>query len=68
MPAPIPAVYPADQTQDWSGMTYAQRLHNNSSIVPDLQQIDPLGRVGTGGGSSYEVSGYFHGSWALGTN
>jgi prepilin-type N-terminal cleavage/methylation domain-containing protein len=64
---PAPTVYPTDQTRDWSGITYSQRIHENPTIVPDLQQIDPLGRVGTGGGSSYEVSGYFHGSWDLGT-
>jgi type II secretory pathway pseudopilin PulG len=64
--APIPAIYPADTTQDWTGVPYAERLHNNSFIIPDLQQIDPNGRVGTSGGSSYEVSGFLHGSWALG--
>ena len=64
--APALAVYPTNPTEDWTGVAYAERLHNNGAIVSDLQQIDPAGRVGTGGGSSYEVSGFLNGSWALG--
>ena len=64
---PVLAVYPTPG-EDWSGMTYSERLHGNTFIVPDLQQINPDGRVGTSGGTSYEMAGYLHGSWSLNEN
>src|SRR6185312_8176572 len=54
---PAQTVYPTNPTEDWTGVVYTERLHGNSAIVSDLQQIDPEGRAGTSGGSSYEVTG-----------
>lgn len=59
-----PNPYPTPNT---SGVSYSDRLHGNSTIIPDLQHIaedDPL--VGlpydvvhkSGRGTSYEVAGY----------
>jgi prepilin-type N-terminal cleavage/methylation domain-containing protein len=56
---PVPASYP--NSGDWSGVSYSDRLHGNSFYLPDLQQDAPGGRLGTTGGGSYEVAGYFYG-------
>ena len=63
---PTPAVYPTDPSEDWTGISYIDRLHGNGTILPDLQQIAPDGRVGTFGGTSYEMAGWLNGAWALG--
>ena len=65
---PTPAVYPTNPSEDWTGIPYSERLHGNSQIFPDLQQIAPDGRVGTFGGTSYEMAGWLNGAWALGLN
>ena len=65
---PTPAVYPTDPSEDWTGIPYVERLHGLSSVVTDLQQIDPNGRVGTFGGTSYEDAAWLNGAWALGLN
>ena len=62
---PVPAVYPVNTDEDWSGETYSERLHGNTFYIPDLQQVAPDGRIGISGGTSYEVSGYLHGAWSL---
>ncbi len=64
---PVPAVYPTPG-EDWTGLTYSERLHDNTFIIPDLQQVAPDGRLGTSGGTSYEMAGWLHGSWAGGVN
>jgi prepilin-type N-terminal cleavage/methylation domain-containing protein/prepilin-type processing-associated H-X9-DG protein len=63
---PVPSVYPANTSENWTGMSYPERLHGNSFIISDLQQIAPGGRAGTDGGHSYEVAGYLNGEWAKG--
>jgi prepilin-type N-terminal cleavage/methylation domain-containing protein/prepilin-type processing-associated H-X9-DG protein len=52
-----------------TGKTYEQRLHDNSTFIPDLQRMaedNPMGNynVGTktGPGHSYEVSGFMNAS------
>lgn len=65
---PAPAAYPSDSSQDWTGQPYRERLHENAFITPDLQRVAPDGRVGTSGGSSYEVAGWLNGAWDLGEN
>lgn len=50
-----------------SGVSYADRLHGNSTIILDLQRIaedDPAYQAGTktGFGTSYEVSGFIAGN------
>jgi prepilin-type N-terminal cleavage/methylation domain-containing protein/prepilin-type processing-associated H-X9-DG protein len=61
-----PVFYPSNPAEDWIGIPYAERLHGNTTIVSDLQQVAPDGRVGASGGSSYEVAGWLNGAWALG--
>lgn len=61
-----PAVYPSNPGEDWIGIPYADRLHGNSTIVSDLQQVAPDGRAGSSGGTSYEVAGWLNGAWSLG--
>jgi len=61
-----PAAYPSNPSEDWTGIPYAERLHGNNTIVSDLQQVAPDGRVGTAGGTSYEVAGWLNGAWSLG--
>jgi prepilin-type N-terminal cleavage/methylation domain-containing protein/prepilin-type processing-associated H-X9-DG protein len=63
---PVPAVYPANQNEDWTGLTYKDRLHEKNFVISDLQQVAPGGREGDFGGTSYEVSGYLHGAWDTG--
>jgi prepilin-type N-terminal cleavage/methylation domain-containing protein/prepilin-type processing-associated H-X9-DG protein len=50
-----------------TGKTYAQRLHDNSTYIPDLQDIAQDGAAydagsKTGRGTSYEVSGFINGN------
>jgi prepilin-type N-terminal cleavage/methylation domain-containing protein/prepilin-type processing-associated H-X9-DG protein len=65
---PVPAVYPTNPSEDWVGTSYSERLHGNGSIVSDLQQPAPGGRLGDFGGASYEVAAFLNGSWSLGKN
>ncbi|MFN7139041.1 MAG: prepilin-type N-terminal cleavage/methylation domain-containing protein [Limisphaerales bacterium] len=65
---PVPEPYPANQSENWTGLSYADRLHGNSFIISDLQQVAPGGRLGDFGGSSYEVSGFLNGAWSKGLN
>jgi prepilin-type N-terminal cleavage/methylation domain-containing protein/prepilin-type processing-associated H-X9-DG protein len=64
-PRPV-ATYVQTRRND-TGKTYAQRLHDNSTYIPDLTEIaedgvayDPASR--TGRGTSYEVSGFINGN------
>jgi prepilin-type N-terminal cleavage/methylation domain-containing protein/prepilin-type processing-associated H-X9-DG protein len=61
---PVPLQYP-NPAEDWVGLPYSERLHGNTSFISDLQQIAPDGRVGTFGGTSYEVTGWLNGDWLL---
>ena len=50
-----------------TGKSYAQRLHDNSTYIPDLQEIAEDGAAydagsKTGRGTSYEVSGFINGN------
>jgi prepilin-type N-terminal cleavage/methylation domain-containing protein/prepilin-type processing-associated H-X9-DG protein len=52
-----------------TGVSYPDRLHGNSTFIPDLQHIAPNGVTAkydastkTGRGSSYEVSGFINGN------
>jgi prepilin-type N-terminal cleavage/methylation domain-containing protein/prepilin-type processing-associated H-X9-DG protein len=50
-----------------TGKTYAQRLHDNSTYIPDLEDIAEDGAAydagtKTGPGASYEVSGFINGN------
>lgn len=63
---PVPAVYPMNADENWTGLSYSQRLHGNATIVSDLQQPAPGGRAGDFGGASYEVSGFMNGAWDKG--
>ncbi|MBA4148235.1 MAG: type II secretion system protein [Verrucomicrobia bacterium] len=65
---PIPAMYPTSASENWTGQSYSERLHGNSFIISDLQQVAPGGRLGDFGGSSYEVSGFLNGAWSKGLN
>ena len=65
---PLPSAYPANDNEDWVGVSYSDRMHGNTAIVSDLQQPAPGGRVGDFGGASYEVSGFLNGAWDLGRN
>ena len=57
---------------DYSGVSYADRLHGNTTIIPDLQHAAQAGTptrhpaynapLKMGEGTSYEVSGYLNGS------
>jgi prepilin-type N-terminal cleavage/methylation domain-containing protein/prepilin-type processing-associated H-X9-DG protein len=54
---------------DDSGVSYPERLHGNSTFIPDLQRIAARGATAaydaatkTGRGSSYEVSGFINGN------
>ena len=64
---PVPPIYPTNPNEDWTGISYGERLHGKNFIISDLQQVAPGGRFGDFGGSSYEVSGFLNGAWALGT-
>jgi prepilin-type N-terminal cleavage/methylation domain-containing protein/prepilin-type processing-associated H-X9-DG protein len=57
----VPDPYPSSAGANDSGVAYPERLHGNSFIIKDLQQIDPHGRVGTTNGHSYEVAGFLNG-------
>ncbi len=64
-PRPV-SVYAQTRRND-TGKTYAQRLHDNSTYIPDLQDIaedGPAYDAGskTGRGTSYEVSGFINGN------
>jgi prepilin-type N-terminal cleavage/methylation domain-containing protein/prepilin-type processing-associated H-X9-DG protein len=61
----VPAIYPTNPSENWTGQTYSERLHGNTFVISDLQQVAPGGRVGDFGGTSYEVSGFLNGAWAL---
>ncbi|MDB6121401.1 MAG: hypothetical protein JWQ71_394 [Pedosphaera sp.] len=61
----VPEPYPSNTSENWTGLAYRERLHDNDYIISDLQQIAPDGRVGMFGGTSYEVAGYLNGAWAL---
>ncbi len=65
---PVPVVYPPNLSENWTSLTYSERLHGKGFIISDLQQPAPGGRNGDFGGSSYEVSGFLNGAWALGTS
>jgi prepilin-type N-terminal cleavage/methylation domain-containing protein len=56
----VPTAYPA-VSQNFSGVSYSERLHENDFILKDLQQDAPGGRIGTTNGHSYEVAGYLNG-------
>ena len=50
-----------------TGKSYAQRLHDNSTYIPDLEEIAEDGAAydagsKTGRGTSYEVSGFINGN------
>jgi prepilin-type N-terminal cleavage/methylation domain-containing protein/prepilin-type processing-associated H-X9-DG protein len=62
---PVPITRSAAPSIDETGLTYAQRTHDNSTFIPDLQKIAEDGStydaaLKAGPGSSYEVSGFFH--------
>jgi prepilin-type N-terminal cleavage/methylation domain-containing protein/prepilin-type processing-associated H-X9-DG protein len=64
-PKPI-ATYMQTRRND-TGRTYAQRMHDNPTFIPDLQQIAEDGAAydagtRTGRGTSYEVSGFINGN------
>jgi prepilin-type N-terminal cleavage/methylation domain-containing protein/prepilin-type processing-associated H-X9-DG protein len=59
-PVPTPNPYPKFSS-NWSGVEYPDRVHGNATIIKDLQQDAPGGRLGTTNGMSYEVAGYLHG-------
>lgn len=59
---------PIIPSENWTGLTYSERLHGNSFYISDLQQVAPGGRNGTSGGTSYEVAGWLNGDWGKGLN
>jgi len=62
---PVPDINPV-AGDDWTGVTYPERLHGNTFFISDLQQVAPDGPAGTSGGTSYEVAGWLNGDWAKG--
>lgn len=66
-PLPIGAD-PITAGENWTGLSYADRLHNKGTYISDLQQVAPGGRNGTSGGTSYEVAGWLNGDWGKGLN
>jgi prepilin-type N-terminal cleavage/methylation domain-containing protein/prepilin-type processing-associated H-X9-DG protein len=65
-PLPVGAD-PVSASENWTGLTYTERLHGNGTYISDLQQVAPGGRNGTSGGTSYEVAGWLNGDWGKGT-
>ncbi|MGZ5543577.1 MAG: prepilin-type N-terminal cleavage/methylation domain-containing protein [Limisphaerales bacterium] len=59
---------PVNASDNWTGLTYSERLHGSGTYISDLQQVAPGGRNGTSGGTSYEVAGWLNGAWAKGLN
>jgi prepilin-type N-terminal cleavage/methylation domain-containing protein/prepilin-type processing-associated H-X9-DG protein len=59
---------PISAADNWTGLTYSERLHGNSFYISDLQQVAPGGRNGDSGGTSYEVAGWLNGDWSKGLN
>lgn len=59
---------PINVSENWTGLTYSERLHGSGTYISDLQQVAPGGRNGTSGGTSYEVAGWLNGAWAKGLN
>jgi prepilin-type processing-associated H-X9-DG protein len=59
---------PVNATDNWTGLSYSERLHGNGTYISDLQQVAPGGRNGTSGGTSYEVAGWLNGDWSKGLN
>jgi prepilin-type N-terminal cleavage/methylation domain-containing protein/prepilin-type processing-associated H-X9-DG protein len=62
---PQPIAQAPGPALDETGLTYAQRTHDNSTYIPDLLDIAEDGptynpATKTGPGTSYEVSGFFH--------
>jgi prepilin-type N-terminal cleavage/methylation domain-containing protein len=62
---PVSIVLAPASTPDETGLTYAQRTHDNSTYIPDLREIAEDGSTydaatKTGPGTSYETSGFFH--------
>lgn len=64
---PVPNPYPQGD-ENYSGIIYPERLHENTLILSDLQQVSPGGRLGKNNGASYEVAGYLNGGSATGTS
>lgn len=67
-PLPVTATDPINPSENWTGLTYSERLHGNGTYISDLQQVAPGGRNGTSGGTSYEVAGWLNGDWSKGLN
>ncbi len=59
---------PVAPSDNWTGLTYSERLHGNTFYISDLQQVAPGGRNGNSGGTSYEVAGWLNGDWGKGLN
>ncbi len=68
---PLPLASNSHNPRNDTGKTYAQRVHDNTTFIPDLQQLAEDGgayQAGskTGRGSSYEVSGFINGNNTVG--
>jgi prepilin-type N-terminal cleavage/methylation domain-containing protein/prepilin-type processing-associated H-X9-DG protein len=64
---PQPVSGYAQTRRNDTGKTYAQRLHDNATYIPDLEDIAEDGAAydastKTGAGTSYEVSGFLNGN------
>ena len=65
--APLPITGYVQTRRNDTGKSYAQRLHDNPTYIPDLEDIAEDGAAydastKTGRGTSYEVSGFINGN------
>jgi prepilin-type N-terminal cleavage/methylation domain-containing protein len=68
---PLPLIRSTHNPRNDTGKTYAQRLHDNSTFIPDLQELAEDGplykpNLRNGPGTSYEVSGFINGNNTVG--